>query len=278
MKQYSDNEIKLLTEVLPHVAAQLRGSLGNIYSALHKIVTEEDRERNPAIDQSAAILSQSYYRVLRVVNNLTAAPMLLEEEPFPLENEELVDWLSALCREAQVPAETAGITLTFRTELRHHVAAIHREYMERLVWNLLSNALKFTPAGGRVDVMLRLAGDQVLLEVADTGCGISAKEMESVMERYLHTEQMDPPRHGFGLGLPLCRRIAQGHGGRLVLRSEEGRGTTVTVALPDRCVEDGRVRDVQPFHYAGGFRPVLLELSDALPFRAFLYRHLDGGA
>ena len=106
-----------------------------------------------------------------------------------------------------------------------------------MVWNLLSNALKFTPEGGRVSVGLRTAAGQVLIEVQDTGCGLPREVEELVFDRCLQPELLDPPPHGLGLGLPLCMYIAQGHGGRLLLHAESGRGTTAVAALPDR--EDG---------------------------------------
>ncbi|MBQ0037565.1 MAG: HAMP domain-containing histidine kinase [Clostridiales bacterium] len=274
MGQYDENQIKLLTEVLPQVAAQLRASMGNIQSALHSIVTAEQRDQDPKLDQSTAILSQSYYRMLRLVNNLTLAPMLVEDTPFLLQRVELVEWLRDLCRQAEPLAEEAGIHLTFQTELRGHMTGIHPEYMERLVWNLLSNALKFTPSGGEITVSLRLAGGQILLAVADTGCGIPEARQERLFDGYLHTDRMDAAPHGLGLGLPLCRRIAQGHGGRLLLQSRVGEGTTVTVSLPAQTTAVHGLHDV-PFHYAGGFQPVMVELSDALPYRAFLQKHLD---
>lgn len=85
---------------------------------------------------------------------------------------------------------------------------------------------------------------------------------------------MDLPVHGLGLGLPLCRRIAQGHGGSLVVSSRQGEGTAVTVRLPDRRSGVTLVR--QPlFHYAGGFNPVLVELADALPVQAFTRNYID---
>ena len=261
---------RILTELLPHIAAQLRGSLGNINSALHCMVKAEARDSDPLLDQNTAILAQSYYHVLRLVNNLSAAPLLAEEELFALENTEVVEWLGDLCRQAEPLAEVAGITLTFQTELRAHVTAIHPGHLERLVWNLLSNALKATPQGGEVTVMLRRSGAQLLLVVSDTGCGISPEKQEGLFERYLHAEGPD----GMGLGLPLCRRIAQGHGGNLLLQSREGEGTTVTVALPDRRTDYNTVQDV-PFHYAGGFQTVMMELSDALPYRAYLQKYLD---
>ena len=78
---------------------------------------------------------------------------------------------------------------------------------------------------------------------------------------------------GLGLGLPLCRRIAEGHGGRMVLDSRPDQGTSVTLALPDEMAED-TVEDVQ-FDYAGGFQPALVGLAAALPYQAFLQKHSD---
>ena len=141
------------------------------------------------------------------------------------------------------------------------------------MWNLLSNALKFTPDGGTVTVSLRFGHKQVLLVVADTGCGIPAGDMETVFDGYLHPERLAVLPSGLGLGLPLCRCIAEGHGGRLLLDSKEGQGTTVTLALPDETMGDV-VEDVT-FDYAGGFQPALVGLADGLSFEAFLQRHSD---
>ena len=270
MAQYEQE--RLLNEILPNVAAQLRGPLGNMHVAILRM-TPQDGE-DAATERNMAILSQSYYRTMRLVNNLSAAPMLLETEAFRTANVELVAWLDSLVRQAQPLAEETGVEVRFTSPLPHHSVAIHKEYMERLVWNLLSNALKFTPRGGSITVSLRVSVKQVLLEVADTGCGISEELQETVFDRYLHPERMDPQPHGLGLGLPLCRRIAEGHGGQLLLRSRTGEGTTVTVALPDKKHMSGVVRE-PTFHYAGGFQPVLMELSDALPYGAFRARHID---
>ena len=135
------------------------------------------------------------------------------------------------------------------------------------------NALKFTPAGGRVTVSLRFERKQVLLAVTDTGGGIPVERMETVFDGYLHPERLAALPCGLGLGLPLCRRIAEGHGGRMVLDSRPDQGTSVTLALPDEMAAD-TVEDVQ-FDYAGGFQPALVGLADALPYQAFLQKHSD---
>ena len=199
--------------------------------------------------------------------------MLLSDEPLLKENTDMVEWLASLCRQAEPLFALRHVTLTLQCAAEHHTAAIHRGCLEQAVWNLLSNALKFTPDGGSVTVTLRLGHRQVLLAVSDTGCGIPAGNMETVFDGYLHPERLAVLPGGLGLGLPLCRRIAEGHGGRLLLDSREGQGTTVTLALPDETAGD-MVEDVT-FDYAGGFQPALVGLADGLPFDAFLQKHSD---
>lgn len=265
-------ELRLLGKVLPNVASQLRGAMGNLYAAMQSAVPETSDDAH--LMRNREIMQQSYYQMLRLVNNLSAAALLVEDVELPTQNTEVVEWLDGLCRQAQPLAEELGIQLIFTCEHKRHVVAMHREMMERVVWNLLSNGLKFTPRGGSITVSLRQSGKQLLLSVADTGCGIREEMLESVFDRYLHTERQDPQPHGLGLGLPLCRRIIENHGGRLMISSKVGEGTTVTAALPDRRSDRCEVRDV-PFHYAGGFQPVMMELSDALPYTVFRPENLD---
>ena len=266
-------QVRLLNEVLLHVSAQLRTALGGMHIAVSRLAPPERRDADAALDRDAALLNRNYYALLRLSNNLSNAPMLLDDAPLTRENTDIVTWLDGLCRQAAPLFALRNVALTFQCSAAHHGAAINRVCLEQAVWNLLSNALKFTAEGGAVTVSLRFERRQVLLAVMDTGCGINAEDMEMVFDGYLHPERLAALPSGLGLGLPLCRRIAEGHGGRLVLDSREGHGTTVTLALPDELAEDV-VEDVA-FDYTGGFQPALVGLADGLPFEAFLQKHSD---
>lgn len=266
-------QVRLLNEVLLHVSAQLRTALGGMHIAVSRLAPPERRDADAALDRDAALLNRNYYALLRLSNNLSNAPMLLDDAPLTRENTDIVTWLDGLCRQAAPLFALRNVTLTFQCSAARHGAAINRVCLEQAVWNLLSNALKFTAEGGAVTVSLRFERRQVLLAVTDTGCGINAEDMEMVFDSYLHPERLAALPSGLGLGLPLCRRIAEGHGGRLVLDSREGHGTTVTLALPDELAEDV-VEDVA-FDYTGGFQPALVGLADGLPFEAFLQKHSD---
>ena len=107
--------------------------------------------------------------------------------------------------------------------------------VKQILFNLLSNALKFTPAGGRVTISADLAATGgVTLAVADTGIGIPPHELERVLEPFTQVENLLTRKHtGTGLGLPLCKALAVLHGGTLTLTSAVGQGTIVTVVFPE---------------------------------------------
>lgn len=106
-------------------------------------------------------------------------------------------------------------------------------YLERVLFNLMSNALKFTEDGGSVCCSLRREGDRAVLEVADTGIGIPLAEQDHLFTRFFRSSTAQRQAiQGTGLGLAIASSIVRRHGGEIEVRSEQGRGTTVRVVLP----------------------------------------------
>ena len=273
MKEFSEEELRLLTSVLPNVAQELRGAMANVYAAANRLAPAEARERDESVDKNAAIFTQSYYRMCRIVGNLSDAAKLTETGRFALGSDDIVGLARSVCEKAEPLFTDAGVTLAFESNKSGQIIAMDAELMERLLLNLLSNALKFTPRGGSVYVRVRVTQQRVNLTVSDTGCGIAPEMLEHIFDRFLDVDAAAPPPHGMGLGLAICRRIAQGHGGSIVAESEEGRGTSFTVSLKN---ERGSAVLRQPkMDFAGGFNRTLVELSDALPWTAFRHQFLD---
>jgi heavy metal sensor kinase len=139
----------------------------------------------------------------------------------------------------QIPAEGARIELS--SDLPDHCPAeVDRVQIERMLSNLLSNAMKFTPAGGRVHVALRSLPENIRIEVADTGCGIAAEHIPHIFERFYRVpaqEVCGNPEPGLGLGLSFVAWIAKAHGGSIQVDSETGKGTRFTVSLPPAVAE-----------------------------------------
>lgn len=103
----------------------------------------------------------------------------------------------------------------------------------QVVVNLLSNAIKFSPRGAKVEIKVRCEEEVAIIEVCDYGRGIPASHLEAVFERFKQVERADgTKKKGTGLGLAICKLIVENHGGRLGVRSEEGRGSTFWFSLP----------------------------------------------
>ena len=138
--------------LLPNIANQMRSLLSNLYLAASQVIPPEQREQDPALDAKAAILEQSFFRLLRLVNSMSAAEYLSDSQTLSLRDADLVKLVSEVCESSADLAEQLGIQLKFVCAMDRRVCAIHPAAVEQMLYHLLSNALKFTPAGGTVTV------------------------------------------------------------------------------------------------------------------------------
>ena len=106
--------------------------------------------------------------------------------------------------------------------------------VKQVLLNLLSNALKFTPEGGRIDVVAGLHDDLAEISVTDTGVGIGPEDQEAVFEEFRQVGTAAKEVEGTGLGLALSRKFIELHGGRIWVKSQVGVGSTFTFTLPVR--------------------------------------------
>lgn len=266
-----------IDSVLQQVSGQLRLSLGNIYSALTRLVPPDARDGDAKTDLDAAVLYRSYYRILRLTNNLADAA----EQPTKVKlcNGDVVRLCRNVMEQVEAPGELLGIRTAFRCEKQSVIIALNQDRLERLLRNLLSNAFKFIrPDEKKVTLEVKAERDFVRLVLTDTGVGMTAEELATAFDRCSFTGQQAPPPHGLGLGLPICRRIAAEHGGTILLTSTPGVGTVATVSLPKRKLPGQSVNTasvIPPPDLYAGFNRTLVELSDALQKEAFMQKYLD---
>jgi signal transduction histidine kinase len=130
-------------------------------------------------------------------------------------------------------ADEAGVQLS--TDLDDSVSVPgDPSWLHQLFANLLHNAIKYTPAGGRIEVNAAPREQGVSVIIRDTGIGIDPEQAANVFEPFQRAAGR-PETPGVGLGLPLAREIARAHGGEIALESEPGKGSTFTVSLPTVC-------------------------------------------
>ena len=129
-------------------------------------------------------------------------------------------------------SESGGVTLVATYEEPLPPVHADPDRVTQLLSNLVGNALKFTSAGGRVDVRVEPHGDGVIVSVVDNGSGIPADQLPHVFDRFYQVSGGRlGSRHGAGLGLPIARGIVEAHGGTISIESAPGRGTAVRFTL-----------------------------------------------
>jgi signal transduction histidine kinase/CheY-like chemotaxis protein len=151
---------------------------------------------------------------------------------------ELADVVNAGLNATRTAADARGISLDVRLDPAAGAASCDRVRIQQVVWNLVSNAIKFTPKGGRVHVTLSREASSFQIQVTDTGQGISAELLPHVFDRFRQADSSMRRRFaGLGLGLSIVKYIVEAHGGTVDATSPgEGKGSTFTVRLPVRAI------------------------------------------
>jgi signal transduction histidine kinase len=224
---------RLKDEFLSLVSHELRTPLSSIRGYLDLVLDEEAGELNDEQQRFLRAVERNSARLLRLVGDLLfvaqadAGRLTLERAKVDLSA------LAADCVEGARPvADQKSIVLELATE---PVPALvgDRGRLAQVFDNLVSNSLKFTPEGGRVEVRTAASNGRVVLEVEDTGIGIPAAEQPRLFERFFRaasaTEQAIP---GTGLGLAIVKAIVEAHGGDITVESLPHDGTTFRIELP----------------------------------------------
>jgi signal transduction histidine kinase len=234
----ADNANKSKSEFLATMSHELRTPLNAIIGfsdVLHKQLYGS--LGNARYLEYVADINASGLHLLAIINDILdlakaeAGKLELREDVF-----DLVSCLQGCMQMCAGRADEGSVILELATAEPEIEIYADERLMRQLALNLISNAVKFTPPGGRVDIQARPnAHREIVLEVADTGIGIPTEHLDRVLRPFEQVERALSRRHGgTGLGLPFAKKIAELHGGTLVLESAIDRGTHVTVQLPSK--------------------------------------------
>ncbi|MEV0386424.1 HAMP domain-containing sensor histidine kinase [Nonomuraea sp. NPDC050643] len=220
---------ELRKEMVSDIAHELRTPLSNIRGWLEATedgVVAPDRELVSSLLEEALLL-QHIIDDLQDLAVADAGELRLREEPV-----NVADLLVQVATAHRGGAEAAGVTLTTRADGEPRLFA-DPVRLRQAVGNLASNAVRHTPPDGTVSLLARREGDDVVIDVTDTGTGIAAEDLPLIFERFWRVEKSRSRRTGgSGLGLPIARKLAEAHGGTLHATSVLGEGSTFTLRLP----------------------------------------------
>ncbi len=181
----------------------------------------------------AALIHESGGHLLDLINDvLDMSKIEAERYSLTLEPFDAREAVAAALRLTRVQADSARIALRGALPPEPIEVNADRRALKQIVLNLVSNALKFTPSGGQVNVIARAQNGQLEIIVADTGVGIAPADLERLGRPYEQAGGIDQRAMGTGLGLSLVRAFAELHGGTMTIKSRQGEGTAVSIKLP----------------------------------------------
>ena len=210
---------------------ELRTPLAAIIGQID-VATERARDAESYHNTLLNVRDQTQ-RLARLSNDLLfLARSDTQAQPALAEPLDLSDLLPAIVAQIQPLAQTRGQTIDFRPEGALPMRG-NEDDLIRLFLNLLDNAIRYTPEGGRISIACRLQRDSLSVSVSDTGPGIAPEHLPYVFERFFRADRARNRAHGgSGLGLAIAQTIAQAHGGRIIVESRLGAGSTFTALLP----------------------------------------------
>jgi GAF domain-containing protein len=223
------------SEFLANMSHELRTPLNAIIGFSEVLSEKMFGELNEKQEEYSKDIHASGQHLLSLINDILdlskieAGRMELELTDFHLP--------TALDSALTLVRERAGRrSIALHTNIDNRLGQIQADErkVRQVVLNLLSNAIKFTPEGGRIEVMAAPKNGVVEVSVSDTGVGIAPEDQEAVFEEFRQVGTADKKVEGTGLGLTLCRKFVELHGGRIWLKSEVGVGSTFTFSLPLR--------------------------------------------
>lgn len=226
---YDATAVQLRDNVLAIVAHDLRSPLSTISMAANVLLdVDDEKKRHHFVDiilkatQQADVLVRDLVDVTRI----EAGTLRVNRDPEPIRY--LID---SVVENFRWQREAAHVELVCDTDrIQDVMVEVDGPRIVQLLTNLITNAFKFTPAGGRVEVDAWRERDRVFVTVTDTGIGISADELPHVFERFWQADHHH--RAGAGLGLAIAKGIVEAHGGEIGVSSEPGAGTTFYFTLP----------------------------------------------
>ncbi|MBD2756770.1 hybrid sensor histidine kinase/response regulator transcription factor [Spirosoma validum] len=265
-QELHQTKLNFFTEIAHEIRTPLTLVTGPI-----EVLTDRYSD-DPFLQKQLSLMRNSTDRLLRLLNQLLDfRKHETGNHPPKLQETDLVILLRTITDSFQEHARSCGVTLTNKSEVATLLTWVDAGEMEKVFYNLLLNAFKFTPAGGTISVRLRQdadAGNQAVMVVEDSGSGIPAGELEHIFNRFYQVNQPRDHNSGFGLGLALSKSIVDQHNGQIGVESRQFDAqhpgfTRFTITLPLTVPES---RDQLPADYVADSPVSLSSLSLPVSF------------
>ena len=247
-------------------AQSLREPLSGIMTVADSLFPAIENINDPALSEQVSRINRGLFQMLRIISNMSDVYRYSQQTESKAEVLNITALLEEVFEHSAELLRHSGTQIHFENLQQPIFSMADREKLERAVHNILSNAVKFSKLGSRVDARLSRRNNMLYLTVQDGGNGISGEIRGNVHARFRRSPGLEDSRFGIGLGMVLIRTAAAAHGGTVLIDHPEGCGTRITMSLAIRQNSDKMVRtSVMQVDYAGERNHALIEFSDVLP-------------
>jgi two-component system, OmpR family, sensor histidine kinase SenX3 len=217
-------------DFVANISHELKTPVGAIGLLAETVLDEND----PAVSRRLAErMLHEAHRVGRTIDDLLDLSRIEAEEPHPREPVPVHLVVAQAVEWARSAAEQRGTPIEVVEPAKHHTVLGDRRQLVSAIYNLLDNATKYSEPGSPIEVVTRVEGDRVEIDVRDHGLGIPTRDLERVFERFYRVDRArSRETGGTGLGLAIVRHVAGNHDGDVRVVSREGEGSTFTLSLP----------------------------------------------
>ena len=254
-------------EFFANISHELRTPINVVYSAIQML--EHNMNFYKSFESSDKIyvkmMKQNCFRLLKLVNNLIDISKIQSGYfKLILNNHNIVNIVEDITLSVVEHAKSKGVDIIFDTDIEEKIIACDQNIIERIILNLISNALKFTSSGDMISVELRNRGDNIVIVVKDTGIGIPEDKQGMIFERFKQVDKsLSRASEGSGIGLALVKLLVEMLDGRISVKSKISEGSAFIVEFPIKLTEniDNNLR-MEISYLQNDIDMINIELSD----------------
>lgn len=235
---------RIKTEFFANISHELKTPINVIFSSLQLYESNLkgclDRNITSNCHKYINSMKQNCYRLLRLTNNLIDITKIdIGYFEIHKTNSNIINLIENITLSVANYIESKELSLIFDTDIEEKNIACDPDKIERIILNLLSNALKFTEPGGEIMVSIENGIENICIKVKDTGIGIPEEKLNSIFERFVQVDRSLTRNHeGSGIGLSIVKALVELHGGTIYASSHIGHGTEIIIHIPCELVEE----------------------------------------
>lgn len=255
---------KLRMDFLANISHELRTPINLILSSLQVLnlrMNLLDEELFKYFSKYLNIVDQNGRRLLKLVNNLIDTTRL-ESGCFSYnpKNKDIISYVENICLSVSEFVKSNNLSIIFDTDTEENLIAFDPDNMERIILNLISNAIKFNKPGGIIEVFISCK-DNIEISVKDSGIGIPEDKIDKIFERFEQVKN-NSKQEGSGIGLNLVKSLVEMNNGSIKVKSDLGKGSKFTIVLPNSLVKDSSKTSCENSDYISNENQISVEFSD----------------